>query len=84
MDREIAALWTEYRETGSQHAFDRLTLHYSPLVKFAQSRLGDGSEPAMRTGLESLRGAIESFPGEDHFEHYLLGRVSHQVDVPVW
>ena len=84
MEREVAALWDEYRETGSQNAFDRLTLHYAPLVKFAQSRLGDGSEEGMRHGLESLRAALETFDGSYQFEQHLFGCVTSQTDVPVW
>ena len=86
MDERLEALWSEYRQTGSSEAEARLTLHYAPLVKFVGGRVANGSESVMRAGLESLRGAIETFDGSDHFESYAISQVTQNldVDVPVW
>ena len=35
----IAKLWTDYKDTGSREARDRLIVHYSPLVKYVAGRV---------------------------------------------
>jgi RNA polymerase sigma factor for flagellar operon FliA len=85
MDQEtgIAALWTDYKESASRDARDRLILHYSPLVKFVAGRVGVGLPQSVDQadlvsyGVFGLIDAIEKFEPQRgfKFETYAISRI---------
>ncbi|MBM4018365.1 MAG: FliA/WhiG family RNA polymerase sigma factor [Planctomycetes bacterium] len=82
-DRQLAALWKEYRKTGSEDCRGVLLEHYLPLVRANSERLATRLpnevelDDLISAGIDGLRDAIEMF---DHdrgvkFETYCATRI---------
>jgi RNA polymerase sigma factor for flagellar operon FliA len=84
---ELANLWRQFKDHGSKEAKDRLTVHYSPLVKYVASRVGTGL-PAnveqgdlISDGMIGLMDAIDKFQPERQikFETYAIPRIKGEI-----
>ena len=79
----VAALWSEYKSSGSREARDRLILHYSPLVKFVAGRVSTGLPQTIEHadlvsyGIFGLIDAIDKFDVTRNikFETYAIARI---------
>ena len=87
MAEELANLWRQFKDHGSKEAKDRLTVHYSPLVKYVASRVGTGL-PAnveqgdlISDGMIGLMDAIDKFQPERQikFETYAIPRIKGEI-----
>src|SRR5205823_10992760 len=80
---EIDRVWHEYKDGGSQGARDQLIVHYSPLVKYVDSRVATGLPASVEQGdlvsygIFGLIDALEKFDParEIKFETYAIPRI---------
>jgi RNA polymerase sigma factor for flagellar operon FliA len=86
-EKDIQALWQEFKRKRDKATRDRLILTYAPLVKYVAGRLGSGL-PAhvdegdlVSYGLLGLIGAIERYdPDRDiKFETYAISRIKGAI-----
>src|SRR4030081_3152240 len=83
----IGLLWAEYKGSGSREARDRLTLHYSPLVKYVAGRVAVGlpqnveQADLVSYGIFGLIDAIEKFDLDRgyKFETYAISRIKGAI-----
>jgi RNA polymerase sigma factor for flagellar operon FliA len=84
---ELARLWTDFKESGSPAARERLILHYAPLVKYVASRVATGLPASVEQadlvsyGMFGLIDALEKFePARGNkFETYAIPRVKGAI-----
>ncbi len=84
---DVSALWSIYKETGSQDTREHLILNYSPLVKYVAGRLSASLPQTVDTadlisyGLFGLIDAIEKFDLERgiKFETYAIARIKGAI-----
>lgn len=80
---DVAALWSDYKSTGSHDLRNQLVLQYSPLVKYVAGRVRSGLPPTVESndlvseGVIGLMDAIEKFdPGRGlQFQTYAVARI---------
>src|SRR5437763_8271641 len=80
---EVNRAWTDYKETSSSKARDRLILHYSPLVKYVAGRVAVGlpanieQADLISYGIFGLIYAIDKYEPERgiKFETYAISRI---------
>ena len=83
----ISKLWTDYKDTGSRSARDRLIVHYSPLVKYVAGRVSAGlpqnieQADLVSYGIFGLIDAIDKFDTERNikFETYAIARIKGAI-----
>jgi RNA polymerase sigma factor for flagellar operon FliA len=83
----IAKLWTDYKDTGSREARDRLIVHYSPLVKYVAGRVSAGlpqnieQADLVSYGIFGLIDAIDKFDTDRQikFETYAIARIKGAI-----
>jgi RNA polymerase sigma factor for flagellar operon FliA len=83
----VASLWSDYKESNSQGARDRLILHYSPLVKYVAGRVSVGlpqnieQADLVSYGIFGLIDAIEKFDPDRKikFETYAIARIKGAI-----
>ncbi|MBV8958548.1 MAG: RNA polymerase sigma factor WhiG [Actinobacteria bacterium] len=83
----ITKLWTDYKETGSREARDRLIVHYSPLVKYVAGRVSAGlpqnieQADLVSYGIFGLIDAIDKFDTDRQikFETYAIARIKGAI-----
>ncbi|MEW6155683.1 MAG: FliA/WhiG family RNA polymerase sigma factor [Actinomycetota bacterium] len=83
----IAALWDEYKGSGSVDARNRLILHYAPLVKYVAGRVSAGLPHSIEQadlvsyGMFGLIDAIDKFDlGRGFkFETYAIARIRGSI-----
>ena len=83
----IAKLWTDYKDTGSREARDRLIVHYSPLVKYVAGRVSAGlpqnieQADLVSYGIFGLIDAIDKFNTDRNikFETYAIARIKGAI-----
>ena len=83
----IAKLWTDYKDTGSREARDRLIVHYSPLVKYVAGRVSAGlpqnieQADLVSYGIFGLIDAIDKFDTDRNikFETYAIARIKGAI-----
>jgi RNA polymerase sigma factor for flagellar operon FliA len=83
----IAKLWTDYKNTGSREARDRLIVHYSPLVKYVAGRVSAGlpqnieQADLVSYGIFGLIDAIDKFDTDRQikFETYAIARIKGAI-----
>jgi RNA polymerase sigma factor for flagellar operon FliA len=83
----IAKLWTDYKDTGSREARDRLIVHYSPLVKYVAGRVSAGlpqnieQADLVSYGIFGLIDAIDKFDTgrQIKFETYAIARIKGAI-----
>ena len=79
----VEAAWTEYKDSGSSEARDRLILNYSPLVKYVAGRVGVGlpanieQADLISYGIFGLIDAIDKYDQSRNikFETYAISRI---------
>jgi len=84
---DIAELWRDYKEGGTESARERLILHYSPLVKFVAGRVAAGlpqnieQADLVSYGIFGLIDAIDKFdPARGYkFETYAISRIKGAI-----
>jgi RNA polymerase sigma factor for flagellar operon FliA len=84
---ELAALWTEFKDSGSSTVRERLILHYAPLVKYVASRVATGLPASVEQadlvsyGMFGLIDALEKFePARGNkFETYAIPRIKGAI-----
>jgi RNA polymerase sigma factor for flagellar operon FliA len=84
---ELAALWDEYKGTGSAGSRERLILHYAPLVKYVASRVATGLPASVEQadlvsyGMFGLIDALQKFePARGNkFETYAIPRIKGAI-----
>jgi RNA polymerase sigma factor for flagellar operon FliA len=84
---ELARLWTDFKESGSPAARERLILHYAPLVKYVASRVATGLPASVEQadlvsyGMFGLIDALEKFePARGNkFETYAIPRIKGAI-----
>jgi RNA polymerase sigma factor FliA len=84
---ELAALWEEYKGTGSAGSRERLILHYAPLVKYVASRVATGLPTSVEQadlvsyGMFGLIDALQKFdPARGNkFETYAIPRIKGAI-----
>lgn len=84
---ELAALWEEFKSSGSLDARERLILHYAPLVKYVASRVATGLPASVEQadlvsyGMFGLIDALEKFepPRGNKFETYAIPRIKGAI-----
>lgn len=84
---DIDRLWTEYKDSGSRKARDRLIVHFSPLVKYVAGRVAVGlpqnveQADLVSYGLFGLIDAIDKFEPERgfKFETYAISRIKGNI-----
>jgi RNA polymerase sigma factor for flagellar operon FliA len=83
----VAALWQEYKASGTTDARERLIIHYSPLVKFVAGRVAAGLPQSIEQadlvsyGIFGLIDAIDKFDPERgfKFETYAISRIKGAI-----
>ncbi|HZQ84984.1 MAG TPA: RNA polymerase sigma factor WhiG [Acidimicrobiales bacterium] len=83
----ISKLWTDYKDTGSREARDRLIVHYSPLVKYVAGRVSAGLPQNIEQGdlvsygIFGLIDAIDKFDTDRQikFETYAIARIKGAI-----
>jgi RNA polymerase sigma factor for flagellar operon FliA len=83
----ISKLWTDYKDTGSREARDRLIVHYSPLVKYVAGRVSAGlpqnieQADLVSYGIFGLIDAIDKFDTDRNikFETYAIARIKGAI-----
>jgi len=83
----IAKLWTDYKDTGSREARDRLIVHYSPLVKYVAGRVSAGPPQNIEQAdlvsydIFGLIDAIDKFDTDRQlkFETYAIARIKGAI-----
>jgi RNA polymerase sigma factor for flagellar operon FliA len=83
----IRKLWTDYKDTGSREARDRLIVHYSPLVKYVAGRVSAGlpqnieQADLVSYGIFGLIDAIDKFDTDRQikFETYAIARIKGAI-----
>ncbi len=87
VERDIAALWQRYRDTGDPEVRERLIVHYAPLVKYVAGRVAVGM-PAnvehadlVSYGIFGLMDAIEKYDLSKgfKFETYAVTRIKGAI-----
>ncbi len=84
---ELRDLWRRYKASGDVHARERLTVAYSPLVKYVSGRMASGlpahvdEADLISYGLVGLIYAIERFELEREikFETYAITRIKGAI-----
>ncbi|HZD17601.1 MAG TPA: sigma-70 family RNA polymerase sigma factor, partial [Actinomycetota bacterium] len=84
---ELTALWSDFKQTGSAGARERLILHYAPLVKYVASRVATGLPASVEQsdlvsyGMFGLIDALEKFePARGNkFETYAIPRIKGAI-----
>jgi RNA polymerase sigma factor for flagellar operon FliA len=84
---ELVRLWTDFKESGSPAARERLILHYAPLVKYVASRVATGLPASVEQadlvsyGMFGLIDALEKFePARGNkFETYAIPRIKGAI-----
>ncbi len=84
---ELAALWGEFKGSGSAEARERLILHYAPLVKYVASRVATGLPASVEQadlvsyGMFGLIDALHKFEPErgNKFETYAIPRIKGAI-----
>ncbi len=84
---ELAALWAEFKSSGSPAARERLILHYAPLVKYVASRVATGLPATVEQadlvsyGMFGLIDGLEKFePARGNkFETYAIPRIKGAI-----
>jgi RNA polymerase sigma factor for flagellar operon FliA len=84
---ELSALWTEYKDSASPAARERLILHFAPLVKYVASRVATGLPASVEQadlvsyGMFGLIDALEKFePARGNkFETYAIPRIKGAI-----
>jgi RNA polymerase sigma factor for flagellar operon FliA len=84
---ELADLWTDFKQTASAAARERLILHYAPLVKYVASRVATGLPASVEQadlvsyGMFGLIDALEKFePARGNkFETYAIPRIKGAI-----
>jgi RNA polymerase sigma factor for flagellar operon FliA len=84
---ELIRLWTDFKDSGSPAARERLILHYAPLVKYVASRVATGLPASVEQadlvsyGMFGLIDALEKFePARGNkFETYAIPRVKGAI-----
>jgi RNA polymerase sigma factor FliA len=84
---ELRDLWRRYKQTGDPSARERLTVAYSPLVKYVAGRMAAGlpahveEADLISYGLVGLINAIERFEPEREikFETYAITRIKGAI-----
>ncbi|MFN2390020.1 MAG: RNA polymerase sigma factor WhiG [Actinomycetota bacterium] len=79
----VAAIWSDYKESGSATARDQLILHFSPLVKYVAGRVSVGlpanvdQADLISYGIFGLIDAIEKYDMSRNikFETYAISRI---------
>lgn len=79
----VALAWTEYKDSGSSAARDKLILHYSPLVKYVAGRVAVGlpsnieQADLISYGIFGLIDAIDKYDQSRNikFETYAISRI---------
>jgi RNA polymerase sigma factor for flagellar operon FliA len=87
VDRQLEALWLEFKETGDPAVRERLILHYAPLVKYVAGRVGVGlpsnieQADLVSYGIFGLIDAIEKFDLSRaiKFETYAISRIKGAI-----
>lgn len=83
----VARLWLDYKAAQSQHARDRLIVHYSPLVKYVAGRVSTGlpqnieQADLVSYGIFGLIDAIDKFDTDRNikFETYAISRIKGAI-----
>jgi len=83
----ISKLWSDYKDTGSREARDRLIVHYSPLVKYVAGRVSAGlpqnieQADLVSYGIFGLIDAIDKFDTDRNikFETYAIARIKGAI-----
>ena len=83
MPASVLGLWHHYRDTGDRAAYDRLVVHYSPLVKYVAARVRAGlpasveQDDLISDGVMGLMGAIDHFDLDRgvQFQTYAVPRI---------
>jgi RNA polymerase sigma factor FliA len=84
---ELRDMWRRYKASGDVHARERLTVAYSPLVKYVSGRMASGlpahvdEADLISYGLVGLINAIERFELERDvkFETYAITRIKGAI-----
>jgi len=84
---ELHALWTEFKDSRSAEARERLILHYAPLVKYVASRVATGLPSSVEQadlvsyGMFGLIDALEKFDlsRQIKFETYAIPRIKGAI-----
>jgi RNA polymerase sigma factor FliA len=84
---ELRDMWRRYKASGDVHARERLTVAYSPLVKYVSGRMASGlpahvdEADLISYGLVGLINAIERFEPERDvkFETYAITRIKGAI-----
>src|SRR5688572_19925670 len=79
----VGLAWTDYKESGSGAARDKLILHYSPLVKYVAGRVSVGlpsnieQADLISYGIFGLIDAIDKYDQSRNikFETYAISRI---------
>jgi RNA polymerase sigma factor for flagellar operon FliA len=87
VERGIDALWTEFKQSGSQALRNQLIVYYAPFVKYVAGRVLGGlprhfdEEDLVSYGIIGLIDAIERFePERDlRFETYAIPRIKGAI-----
>lgn len=87
VDDELVQLWTDWKETASPVAREKLILHYAPLVKYVASRVATGLPASVEQadlvsyGMFGLIDALGKFePGRGNkFETYAIPRIKGAI-----
>jgi RNA polymerase sigma factor for flagellar operon FliA len=86
-DEDSTRLWSEYKDSRSAEAREKLILHYSPLVKYVAGRVSSGLPPSVEFGdlvsygVFGLLDAIDKYdPGRGiKFETYAIARIKGAI-----
>jgi RNA polymerase sigma factor for flagellar operon FliA len=84
---ELFALWSEFKDSHSKSAKDRLLIHYAPLVKFVAGRVAVGLPQSIDQadlvsyGMFGLIDAIDKFDLDRKikFETYAISRIKGAI-----
>jgi RNA polymerase sigma factor for flagellar operon FliA len=84
---ELVRLWTDFKDSGSPAARERLILHYAPLVKYVASRVATGLPASVEQadlvsyGMFGLIDGLEKFePARGNkFETYAIPRIKGAI-----
>jgi RNA polymerase sigma factor FliA len=87
VDKQLEALWHEFKDSGDDGVRERLILHYAPLVKYVAGRVGVGLPPNIEQadlvsyGIFGLIDAIEKFDltRAIKFETYAISRIKGAI-----